>query len=159
MAGLSPNCGGRRGVEQDGIVSEDRLLDYFESRTHRGVVPVESARVGHRHPTCGDVVELSMLVEAGLIRRLRFEARGCVVSQAATAMLCEHLEGQPVDRLVTFTPREMLALVGLPLSPRRIPCALLPLEAARLLAAKLPPTEPATANSTEPHHSPGHPAT
>ena len=30
------------------IVSEDRLLDYFESRTHRGAAAGESARVSIR---------------------------------------------------------------------------------------------------------------
>ena len=133
---------GRHGghiVDSEGIVSKDHLLDYFESRGHRGPLSEATASVSHRHPACGDVVDLAVCVEAGVLRTLRFEARGCMVSQAAAAMLCEALEGQPVDRLNSFSASDMLALVGLPLSPRRIACALLPLEAARLLAAKLPP--------------------
>ena len=136
------------------IVSKDRLLDYFEFREHRGPLTDATASVSHRHPACGDVVDLAVCVEAGLLQTLRFEARGCMVSQAAAAMLCEALEGQPVDRLTTFTAHDMLALVGLPLSPRRIACALLPLEAARLLAAKLlrtaTTTTPPTADEPPP---------
>ncbi len=89
-------------ISPDDIVNEDRLLDYFESRTHRGLVSGESARVGHRHPVCGDEVLLSVRVEAGVLRAIRFEARGCVVSQAAAAMLCEHLEGRSLAEINAF---------------------------------------------------------
>lgn len=139
-------------------MSKDRLLDYFESREDRGPLPEAAASVSHRHPACGDAVDLAVRVEASLLQTLRFEARGCMVSQAAAAMLCEALEGQPVDRLNTFSASDMLALVGLPLSPRRIACALLPLEAARLLAEKLIQTTPATAPPTPDEHPPATPA-
>jgi nitrogen fixation protein NifU and related proteins len=123
-------------------VSEDRLLDYFESRTYRGSVAGESARVGHRHPACGDEVVLSVRVEAGVLRAIRFDARGCVVSQAAAAMLCEHLEGRSLAEINAFSARDMLDLVALPLSPRRLACALLPYEALRLLEPFAAPPTP-----------------
>ena len=139
-------------------MSAEQLTDYAEAREHRGPLPEPTASVSHRHPACGDVVDLAVRVEAGRLQTLRFEARGCMVSQAAAAMLCEALEGQPVDRLTTFTAHDMLALVGLPLSPRRIACALLPLEAARLLAEKLLPTKPTTAPPTADEPPPATPA-
>lgn len=135
-------------------MSAERLTDYAEAREHRGPLPDATASVSHRHPTCGDVVDLAVRVDAGVLRQLRFEARGCVVSQAAAAMLCEALEGQPVDRMNTFSASDMLALVGIPLSPRRIACALLPFEATRLLASKLPTTDSGSTNPTEPQHPP-----
>jgi nitrogen fixation NifU-like protein len=129
-------------------VSEDRLQEFFESRTHRGRAPYATASTCHRHPTCGDEIELSLNIEAGTLQSIRFEARGCVVSQAAAAMLCEHLEGKPIAEVNAFTPQDMLALVNLPLSPRRLSCALLAYEALRILepfAAPLPapPSAPA----------------
>lgn len=139
-------------------MSKDRLLDYFEASGHRGAILGATALVSQRHPTCGDDITLAAVVESGFLHTLRFEARGCVVSQAAAAMLCEALEGQPADRLTTFTAHDMLALVGLPLSPRRIACALLPLEAARLLAEKLLPTKPTTAPPTADEPPPATPA-
>jgi nitrogen fixation protein NifU and related proteins len=131
-------------VKPENIVSEDRLLEFFESRAHRGRAPDATASTHHRHPTCGDEIELSLAIEAGTLQTIRFEARGCVVSQAAAAMLCEHLEGKPLAEVNAITPRDMLALVGLPLSPRRLGCALLAYEALRLLEpfAAPPPAPP-----------------
>jgi nitrogen fixation protein NifU and related proteins len=99
-------------------VSDDRLLEFFELRTHHGRIPDATASTHHRHPTCGDEIELSLTIEAGTLQSIRFEARGCVVSQAAAAMLCEHLEGKPIAEVNAFTTRDMLALVGLFLSTR-----------------------------------------
>ncbi len=73
--------------------------------------------MGHRHPACGDEVVLSVRVEAGVLRAIRFDARGCVVSQAAAAMLCQHLEGRSLAEINAFSARDMLDLVSLPLSP------------------------------------------
>ena len=126
-------------------MSEDRLLEFFELRTHRGRAHAATASTYHRHPTCGDEIELSLTVEAGTLQSIRFEARGCVVSQAAAAMLCEHLEGKSLAEVNAFTPRDMLDLVALPVSPRRLACALLPYEALRPLepfAPRLPLPRP-----------------
>ena len=125
-------------------MSEDRLLEFFESGTHRGRVSDATASTCRRHPTCGDEIELSLTIEAGTLQSIRFEARGCVVSQAAAAMLCEHLEGRSLAEVNAFSARDMLALVALPLSPRRLGCALLAYEALRLLEpfAAPPPAPP-----------------
>lgn len=139
-------------------MSAERLVEYAEARELRGPLPKATALVSHRHTPCGDVVDLATRVEAGLLQTLRFEARGCMVSQVAAAMLCEVIAGQPVDRLNTFSASDMLAFVGLPLSPRRIACALLPLEAARHLAAKLLPTAVASTKPCDAQLSPDTPA-
>jgi len=140
-------------------MSAERLTEYADAREHRGQLPNATASVSHRHPACGDIVELAAHVESGLLRSLRFEARGCIVSQAAVAMFCEAVEGQSVDRLNTFSANDMLSLVGLPLSPKRIDCALLPLEAARLLAAKLAQAKPMHPVQNTPDSGYGDPAT
>jgi NifU-like protein involved in Fe-S cluster formation len=92
-----------RAIEPEAIVSEDRLLGDFESRTHRGTVTGVSARVGHRHPASGDDVVLWVWVEAGDVQSIRFVARGVVVSQAAAAMPCEHLGGKPIAEFNAFS--------------------------------------------------------
>jgi NifU-like protein involved in Fe-S cluster formation len=100
-------------ISPDDIVSEDRLFDDFESRAHRCTVAWESSRVGHRHPACHDEpacrdeVVLSVRIEAGVLRAIRFDARGCVVSHAAAAMLCEYLEGRSLARINTFSVRDI----------------------------------------------------
>jgi NifU-like protein involved in Fe-S cluster formation len=91
-------------VKPDDIVSEDRLLEFFELRSHRGRTPSIAASTHHRHPTCGDEIELSLTIEAGTLQSIRVKAPGCVVSQAA-AILCEYLEGKPFPEVNAFSAR------------------------------------------------------
>ncbi len=56
-----------------------------------------------------------------------FEGGGCVISQAAASLLCEHIEGRTLDDLAAFTAADMLGLIDIPLLPRRQDCGLLAL--------------------------------
>lgn len=107
-------------------MDDDRIRDYFESPQHRGDLENATHTLTRRIPTCGDEVTLRLRIDAGVITHARFHACGCVISQAAAAMLCEHVEGQSTQTLATMLPTAMLALIGIPLTPRRVQCGLLP---------------------------------
>ena len=78
------------------------------------------------HPSCGDMVRIELaLDEQGLVREAYFTGVGCRISQAAASMLVEHIEGRTVDFLKQFSARDMLSLVGVPLTPLRQRCCLL----------------------------------
>lgn len=62
-----------------------------------GPLPEATAAVSHHHPACGDVIDVLARFDVGLLQTRRFEARGCMVSQAAATMLCEALEGDPAS--------------------------------------------------------------
>ena len=106
-------------------MDDDRLTDYFESSSHRGVLNELTHRTKSGLPQCGDEIDLSLCVRDGRIKAVRFEAKGCVVSQAAAAMLCEWLEGKSWAEASLLTAPQMLGLIGIPLTPGRIKCGLL----------------------------------
>ena len=64
---------------------------------------------------CGDVLELSVRVEAGRIAEARFRTRGCVTSIACSSLLTEVLVGKKSTELKSITPEQVSeALGGLP---------------------------------------------
>ena len=67
------------------------------------------------------------------LQEVGFEARGCIISQAAASILCEFAEGKSVADLRQFTPAEMLELLKIPLTPGRVQCGLLAFTALRTL--------------------------
>jgi len=87
------------------------------------------------NPACGDYVELELQadVNGDMIHKARFEARGCIISQAASSILCEFIEGKGIVHVQQFTPHQMLDLLRIPLSPRRMQCGLLPFRALKAL--------------------------
>lgn len=116
----------------------DRITDYYESLTHRGQCR-EATHTGElQNPVCGDWVRWEIRVSPRRhVDQVRFEARGCMISQASAAILAEFIERMQISEIAQLTPDAILRLFGAPLSPRRVPCCLL----AWMALEKLLPNE------------------
>jgi nitrogen fixation protein NifU and related proteins len=91
------------------------VLEHFQNP--RGVGELESATVtvDSNNPVCGDVLRLSIQVEAGRIVQARFRAKGCVPAIACGSKLVEILQDRSVDEARHIRPQELIqALGGLP---------------------------------------------
>src|SRR6266508_3816695 len=72
----------------------------------------------------------------GLIEEVKFSGRGCAISQAATSMLTELVQGRSAQEVATLPRDELLDEIGIPLSPVRLKCALLGLSTLKLALHK-----------------------
>ena len=87
-----------------------------------------------RNPVCGDSVDLQLQEDVnGVLRSVAFEGQGCMISQAAASIICEFAEGKSIAELRQFTAEEMLELLRIPLTPRRMQCGLLAFTALKTL--------------------------
>ncbi len=73
------------------------ILDHYSRPRNRGVAdPADVVREG-ANPLCGDEIRVSVRVRDGIIDDLRFEGKGCSISQASASMMTELLKGKPVE--------------------------------------------------------------
>ena len=56
---------------------------------------------------------------------IKFEGRGCAISQASTSMLMEMVKGRRASEVAVLPKEELLEEVGIPLTPVRLKCAIL----------------------------------
>jgi nitrogen fixation NifU-like protein len=89
-----------------------------------------------KNPTCGDSLSMDVITENGLIADIRFTGQGCAISQASASLLTESVKDKPIETVLTLTPDDILALLGVELSPNRLKCALLSLETLKLALTK-----------------------
>ena len=89
-----------------------RLLDHFQNPRHTGEVSGPGIRVTVDNPACGDILELSAIVDDGVIRSIRFRAKGCVPSMACGSALCELAQGRRTEVAMKLTREELLQEVG-----------------------------------------------
>lgn len=62
-----------------------------------GVGEIEGGADGYaEHPVCGDRMQLSVLVQDGVVRSVRWRASGCPASMALAALCSEVLVDVPV---------------------------------------------------------------
>ena len=70
------------------------------------------------------------------IDEVKFEGRGCAISQAATSMLMEMTKGRTAQEVAEMDKDELLAEIGVPLTPIRLKCAMLGLTTLKVALHK-----------------------
>jgi nitrogen fixation NifU-like protein len=91
------------------------LLDHFQSPRNAGELPNPTAKIEVTNPVCGDVLQLSAILENGRIAAVRFLCRGCTASIACASLLTELIQGRELHELHDITAGSLsIALGGLP---------------------------------------------
>ena len=109
----------------------ENILDHYREPRYHGRLDRPTISREESNPLCGDVISMDLLIEDGRLVDARFDGRGCAVSQAAASMLLEEVVGKGVDEVKAFGRDDLFALIGVPLSPARMKCALLSLGVLR----------------------------
>ena len=103
------------------------ILDHYKNPRHHGTLPDAQAHAEGQNPLCGDEVSISVNFgdDGETISEVGFEGRGCAISQAATSMLMELVQGRTAEQVATMEKDELLEEIGIPLTPVRLKCAIL----------------------------------
>ena len=106
------------------------ILEHYKHPHNVGAL--EQPDVSHEdsNPLCGDRVRIDLKIEGDRIADVRFQGRGCAISQAAASLLTDEIKGKSLEQVRAFSKDDMLDLIGIPLdkNPVRIKCALLGLK-------------------------------
>lgn len=112
--------------------SQEELLDHYRHPRNRGLLEDANFSGQDYNPSCGDRVAIAGCIdESRVVKKLSFSGSGCVLSQAAASMLTELCIGKTSDQILHLSKDDILAMVGIPLGPTRLKCALLCLEVLR----------------------------
>lgn len=103
----------------------ENILDHYKNPRNSGHVEHPAATAEGVNPLCGDELAVELEVSDGVVTDVRFNGRGCAISQAAASMLSETIKGRPLDELSTVGKDDVLDELGIPLSPIRLKCAML----------------------------------
>jgi len=103
------------------------ILDHYKNPRGHGRLERADVTAEGMNPLCGDEVAISLAFEndGDTIHDVRFEGRGCAISQAATSMLMEMVKGRKASDVADMPKEELLDEVGIPLTPVRLKCAIL----------------------------------
>jgi nitrogen fixation protein NifU and related proteins len=88
------------------------LLDHFQNPRNVGDVAEADAAAEIENPGCGDVLRLSLKMEAGRIAEIRFRAEGCVAAMACASALTALASGKTLDEARGLKRKDIIAAVG-----------------------------------------------
>lgn len=122
------------------------IIDHSKQR-HGCKEITDDLVVSHQvNPSCGDEVELGVLLENNVLKNISWQGQGCSISQASISMMNDlvlnknleeveelynnflelmHSKGQEVDDELLDSLEDLAAFQGVSKYPARIKCALL----------------------------------
>lgn|SRR5579872_5212679 len=113
-----------------------QLLDHFEHPRNAGELVDADASAEIENPVCGDIIRISLKLNAGKIAEIRFKAKGCVPAIACGSAVTELALGKiPVDAHQLKVEDIIEAVGGVP--PASNHAAQLALDAFRAAFAQL----------------------
>jgi nitrogen fixation NifU-like protein len=114
------------------------ILDHYKNPRGHGALEDPDVTAEGQNPLCGDEVSIYVSFEPGcdIIDEVKFSGRGCAISQAATSMLMEMVQGRSASEVATLSKEDLLDELGIPLTPVRLKCAILGLTTLKLALHK-----------------------
>ena len=104
------------------------ILDHYRNPRNKGKLENADVTVHDSNPLCGDEIDIHLKVDGGVIKDVKFEGKGCAISQASASMLTELVIGKDLNVVKDLKKEDILENIGLTnLGPARIKCALLSL--------------------------------
>src|SRR5574340_262874 len=113
--------------EEDELYKEN-ILDHYRNPHNKRKIEQATIMCKELNPSCGDEIELFLKIEDGKIADASFQGQGCAISQASVSMLTDAVKGKKVEDAGHMHEKEVIGMLGIPLGPSRMKCALLSLK-------------------------------
>ncbi len=107
------------------------ILDHYQHPHNHGAI--EDAEISYEdtNPLCGDKIHIDIKLRDGIVEDIKFTGKGCAISQASASMLTDEIKGKSLEEIKRLDKQAVLDLIGIPLGPTRVKCALLPLKVVK----------------------------
>lgn len=121
---------------------QEIILDHYKHPRNKTELSEQDIRADEENPLCGDRIRLAVEIEREVIQGIRFDGKGCAISQASASIMTEQLQGKSVaeakELIAQFVAmmrgeesaglsdsEEWLSLSGVRKFPLRVKCATL----------------------------------
>ncbi len=112
-------------------IYQENILDHHKNPRNWGEIENADYILKSSNSSCGDLVQFHLKVTDGKISEIKQKTLGCAVSTASASILSEKLLGMSIEDAKNLSSDKILQMLGIEVSPSRLKCALLPLDAIR----------------------------
>ncbi len=118
------------------------ILDHNKNPRNFGTIDCATNRAEGHNPLCGDQIDITAVIENGLIKELKFSGSGCAISKASASIMTTLVVGKTIeeakqlfdvfhkivtadihDRIETLEIGKMAVFAGVREFPARVKCA------------------------------------
>lgn len=116
---------------------QEQILEHYKEPQNFGALAHPTCSRKEQNTNCGDSFTFDFEISnVGEVINVGFTGEGCAISTASASMLSEYIKGKPLEEISSLGKDSVLELLGIELSPTRLKCALLALQAVTNLATE-----------------------
>ena len=90
------------------------ILEHYKRPRNRGELRNANVREEGLNPSCGDELELFLIVENDAITDVKFVGEGCAISQSSASMMSEAIKGKTLAEVLKTSEHFKAMLQGEP---------------------------------------------
>ena len=109
----------------DSYLNQQDLLDHAKNPLNYGVLEKCDFTSGEYNPSCGDSVSIYGIVSNNVLKQVRFEGKGCVLSLAMASKLTEYVTNLQIEEILQLDEQIVEKLLRMHLGPNRMQCGML----------------------------------
>ena len=110
---------------------KEHILELYRSPSNFGILENVSHEATEYNSLCGDEITVQLFVEGGVVKDVKFSGSGCVISMVSSSLLTDKIKGMKVSDVKKLTRDDLLKMLKVKITPVRIKCVLLSLEATK----------------------------
>src|ERR1700686_4340654 len=105
---------------------QEIILQHYRTPQNFGMLEGAELSGEESNPLCGDHIRIQLKLDhsRSQVEDVKFSGDGCAISVASTSLLTVKLKGSSLEAAGQLTREDVIKLVGIPLSPVRVKCAL-----------------------------------
>ena len=112
---------------------QQQIVERYKNPLHVGALQGATHTADGANLSCGDEIRWEIQITDGTVSNAQHISRACAVCTASADLLADSLIGKSLSELGEIDVEAHLQTLGIPLSPIRRKCAVLPIETLRLL--------------------------
>ena len=116
----------------------ENILDHYRNPRNSGHLESPTATAEGLNPLCGDELAVELEISDDVVHDVRFNGRGCAISQAAASMISDVVKGKTVAEVAALGRDDILDELGIPLTPIRLKCAMLSVSVLKVALGRTP---------------------
>lgn len=106
----------------------ENIIDHFRHPRHKGHLDAPDVHYHDVNPFCGDEITVELKLDGERVQEAVFDGKGCAISQASASMLIDEIQGKTLAEVKALDKEDILEMLGIPIGPVRMKCALLSLK-------------------------------
>ena len=113
------------------------IIDHYKHPRNFGKIKSSNKSSAIENPSCGDSIEMDIVVKDNKIADIKFRGQGCALAIASASLLTEHVKGKSIGLIHKMNFLSMKKLLGIDVNNAREKCVMLSLEVLKEALGKI----------------------